>query len=98
MGTVGLMGSDDLLACFIAGNSFTWDDWFRIETEKAHLMEVSLFSFTWLLFIYLFFFFTKVVDILLNLSIFVYIGATMVLSIMIISKKNKRLKKNIVHL
>ncbi|KAI7890666.1 Sodium/hydrogen exchanger family-domain-containing protein [Mucor mucedo] len=57
MGTVGLIGSDDLLACFIAGNSFTWDDWFRIETEKAHLMEV--------------------VDILLNLSVFVYIGATM---------------------
>lgn len=58
MGTVGLIGSDDLLACFVAGNSFTWNDWFRIETEKAHLMEV--------------------VDILLNLSIFVYIGLTMV--------------------
>ncbi|CAO3637853.1 unnamed protein product [Mucor fragilis] len=57
MGTVGLIGSDDLLACFVAGNSFTWNDWFRIETEKAHLMEV--------------------VDILLNLSIFVYIGLTM---------------------
>ncbi|CEP08860.1 hypothetical protein [Parasitella parasitica] len=57
MGTVGLIGSDDLLACFIAGNSFTWNDWFRVETEKAHLMEV--------------------VDILLNLSIFVYIGSTM---------------------
>jgi hypothetical protein len=41
MGTVGLIGSDDLLACFIAGNSFTWDDWFRVETEKAHLMEVN---------------------------------------------------------
>lgn len=58
MGTVGLIGSDDLLACFVAGNSFTWNDWFRVETEKAHLMEV--------------------VDILLNLSIFVYIGLTMV--------------------
>jgi hypothetical protein len=41
MGIVGLIGSDDLLACFVAGNSLTWDDWFRIETEKAHLMEVS---------------------------------------------------------
>ncbi|ORZ03149.1 Sodium/hydrogen exchanger family-domain-containing protein [Syncephalastrum racemosum] len=39
MGCVGLMGSDDLLACFIAGNSFTWDDWFRVETENSHLME-----------------------------------------------------------
>ncbi|KAI8343119.1 Sodium/hydrogen exchanger family-domain-containing protein [Chlamydoabsidia padenii] len=56
MGTVSLIGSDDLLACFIAGNSFTWDDWFRKETENAHMAEV--------------------VDLLLNLSIFVYIGAT----------------------
>lgn len=55
-GTVSIIGSDDLLACFIAGNSFTWDDWFRIETENAHMAEV--------------------VDVLLNLSMFVYIGAT----------------------
>ncbi|OBZ85176.1 putative Na(+)/H(+) antiporter C3A11.09 [Choanephora cucurbitarum] len=55
-GGVGLIGSDDLLACFVAGNSLTWDDWFRTETEQAHLMEV--------------------VDMLLNLSIFVFIGAT----------------------
>ncbi|GAA5800593.1 hypothetical protein HPULCUR_006029 [Helicostylum pulchrum] len=57
MGTVGLVGSDDLLACFIAGNSFTWDDWFKTETENSHL--------------------TDVIDMLLNLSIFVYIGLTM---------------------
>ncbi|OCK77959.1 CPA1 family monovalent cation:H+ antiporter [Lepidopterella palustris CBS 459.81] len=31
-GTVGMIGSDDVLACFIAGNTFTWDDWFRLET------------------------------------------------------------------
>lgn len=60
MGSVGLLGSDDLLACFIAGNSFTWDDWFRTETENAHL--------------------TEVIDMLLNLTIFVYIGLTMVQS------------------
>lgn len=58
MGTVSMIGSDDLLSCFIAGNSFTWDDWFRKETENAHMSEV--------------------VDLLLNLSMFVYIGATMV--------------------
>lgn len=40
MGAVGLMGSDDLLACFIAGNAFTWNDWFRIKTEKENLIEV----------------------------------------------------------
>ncbi|KAI8379574.1 Cation/H+ exchanger [Radiomyces spectabilis] len=57
MGSVALIGSDDLLACFIAGNSFTWDDWFRTETRDSRLMEV--------------------VDMLLNLSIFVYIGITM---------------------
>ena len=26
-GTCGMIGSDDVLACFIAGNAFTWDDW-----------------------------------------------------------------------
>ncbi|KAF6824891.1 sodium/hydrogen exchanger family protein [Colletotrichum musicola] len=33
VGTCGMIGSDDVLACFIAGNAFTWDDWFRLETE-----------------------------------------------------------------
>lgn len=28
-----MIGSDDVLACFIAGNTFTWDDWFRLETK-----------------------------------------------------------------
>jgi sodium/hydrogen antiporter len=27
VGTCGMIGSDDVLACFIAGNAFTWDDW-----------------------------------------------------------------------
>jgi NhaP-type Na+/H+ or K+/H+ antiporter len=27
VGTCGMIGSDDILACFIAGNVFTWDDW-----------------------------------------------------------------------
>ncbi|OZJ04622.1 hypothetical protein BZG36_02041 [Bifiguratus adelaidae] len=57
VGVVTMIGSDDLLACFIAGNSFTWDDWFRQETEEAHLSEA--------------------IDMLLNLTIFVYIGAIM---------------------
>lgn len=26
-GTCGMIGSDDVLACFVAGNTFTWDDW-----------------------------------------------------------------------
>ena len=27
VGTCGMIGTDDVLACFIAGNVFTWDDW-----------------------------------------------------------------------
>ncbi|KAI8984694.1 Sodium/hydrogen exchanger family-domain-containing protein [Mycotypha africana] len=55
MSMTGFSGSDDLLACFVAGNAFSWDDWFRQETEEAHFQEV--------------------IDMMLNLSIFVYIGA-----------------------
>lgn len=49
-GTCGLIGSDDVLACFIAGNVFTWDDWFRLETLDDSLqptidmlLNVSIF-------------------------------------------------------
>ena len=45
-----MIGSDDVLACFIAGNVFTWDDWFRQETEDDSfqptidmLLNVSVF-------------------------------------------------------
>ncbi|CAI2186309.1 14430_t:CDS:10 [Funneliformis geosporum] len=55
-GIVSIIGSNDLLACFTAGTSFTWDDWFRKETEEAHLQEV--------------------IDMLLNLAVYVYVGAT----------------------
>ncbi|KAL5349608.1 hypothetical protein ACLOAV_005903 [Pseudogymnoascus australis] len=37
VGTDGLLGSDDVLACFVAGNAFTWDDWFRQETADDTL-------------------------------------------------------------
>jgi NhaP-type Na+/H+ or K+/H+ antiporter len=53
-GLVSLVRSDDLLACFIAGkklcgtislfeflgNSFTWDDYFRVRTQEAHFQPV----------------------------------------------------------
>jgi len=54
-GFVTIIGSNDFLASFVAGTSFTWDDWFRKETEEAHLQEV--------------------IDMLLNLAIFIYVGA-----------------------
>ncbi|KAK3216709.1 hypothetical protein GRF29_1g720075 [Pseudopithomyces chartarum] len=55
VGTMGMVGSDDILACFIAGNTFTWDDWFRLET-----MDDS---------------FQPTIDMLLNVSIFIWFGA-----------------------
>lgn len=50
LGTCGLLGTDDVLACFVAGNAFTWDDWFRLETKDDSLqptidmlLNVSIF-------------------------------------------------------
>lgn len=54
-GTCGMVGSDDVLACFIAGNVFTIDDWFRLETLDDSLQPT--------------------IDMLLNLSIFIWYGA-----------------------
>ncbi|KAM7206257.1 Sodium/hydrogen exchanger family domain containing protein [Rhypophila sp. PSN 637] len=54
LGTCGMIGSDDILACFIAGNVFTWDDWFRLETLDDSLQPT--------------------VDMLLNVSIFMWYG------------------------
>ncbi|KAI8089555.1 Sodium/hydrogen exchanger family-domain-containing protein [Halteromyces radiatus] len=54
MSMTGFSGSDDVLACFVAGNAFSWDEWFRIETEEAHFQDV--------------------IDMMLNLAVFVYIG------------------------
>jgi len=47
-----MLGSDDVLACFIAGNVFTWDDWFRLETEDDSLqptidMLLNVAIFMW---------------------------------------------------
>ncbi|KAI0025736.1 Sodium/hydrogen exchanger family-domain-containing protein [Xylariomycetidae sp. FL0641] len=51
-GTCGMIGSDDILACFIAGNVFTWDDWFRLETLDDSLqptidMLLNVAIFMW---------------------------------------------------
>ncbi|CCO28971.1 Na(+)/H(+) antiporter [Rhizoctonia solani AG-1 IB] len=37
---LGLIGSDDLLCCFIAGNSFSWDDRQRIAAEDAGFQDI----------------------------------------------------------
>ncbi|KAK8124094.1 Sodium/hydrogen exchanger family protein [Apiospora kogelbergensis] len=36
VGTCGAIGTDDLLACFVAGNALNWDGQFLEETEKRH--------------------------------------------------------------
>ncbi|KAL1970418.1 hypothetical protein VTN77DRAFT_5579 [Rasamsonia byssochlamydoides] len=53
MGTCGLIDSDDILACFIAGNAFTFDDWFRIRTMEDTLqptidLVLNMAMFIWL--------------------------------------------------
>ncbi|KAL1923417.1 uncharacterized protein VTP21DRAFT_8397 [Calcarisporiella thermophila] len=55
MGVIGIMDGDDFVSVFVAGIVFTWDDWFRRETEDAHFQEV--------------------IEALLNMTIFVYLGA-----------------------
>ncbi|KAJ5652215.1 hypothetical protein N7507_009641 [Penicillium longicatenatum] len=52
LGTCGLLGTDDVLACFIAGNTFTWDDWFRLQTKDDSLqptidMLLNVAIFLW---------------------------------------------------
>lgn len=52
LGTCGLIGTDDVLACFVAGNVFTWDDWFRLETKDDSLqptidMLLNVTIFLW---------------------------------------------------
>ncbi|KAJ1859925.1 hypothetical protein LPJ73_001620 [Coemansia sp. RSA 2703] len=39
VGVCTIIGTDDIFCCFIAGNSFTWDDWFRVEIEDTGLQE-----------------------------------------------------------
>ena len=52
LGTCGMIGTDDVLACFIAGNTFTWDDWFRVRTKDDSLqptvdMLLNVTIFLW---------------------------------------------------
>ncbi|KAJ2486400.1 hypothetical protein EV174_001151, partial [Coemansia sp. RSA 2320] len=52
VGVCTIIGTDDILCCFVAGNSFTWDDWFRVETEDAGLQETLNGLISMLFFIY----------------------------------------------
>ncbi|KAK9259458.1 Sodium/hydrogen exchanger family-domain-containing protein [Lipomyces tetrasporus] len=51
VGTAGMVGTDDLLACFVAGNMLTCD-WFRVETIEDSLpssldLILNVAMFTW---------------------------------------------------
>ena len=53
IGTCGIVNSDDVLACFVAGNAFTWDDWWRLKTLDDSLqdtvdMMLNMAIFLWL--------------------------------------------------
>ncbi|KAI0402144.1 Sodium/hydrogen exchanger family-domain-containing protein [Xylaria palmicola] len=65
-GTCGLIGSDDILACFIAGNAFTWDDWFRLATlDEKYLLKLTYWYSS----------LQPTIDMLLNVVIFMWYGA-----------------------
>ncbi|OTA96728.1 hypothetical protein M434DRAFT_67038 [Hypoxylon sp. CO27-5] len=67
-GTCGMIGSDDILACFIAGNVFTWDDWFRLQTlDEVRIFDISRRYWTFSL--------QPTIDMLLNVTIFMWYGA-----------------------
>ncbi|KAK5945677.1 hypothetical protein PMZ80_002883 [Knufia obscura] len=36
LGTCGILGTDDLLSCFVAGNALNWNGQYLLETEKRH--------------------------------------------------------------
>lgn len=55
-GVVAILGSDDFLAVFAAGNAFAWDAKFLEKTAESH--------------------FSEVLDMLFNISFFIFFGAT----------------------
>lgn len=40
IGLAGAAGLDDILVSFVAGNAFTYDDWYRCETEEDEVQNV----------------------------------------------------------
>lgn len=53
LGTAGMIGTDDLLAAFIAGNAFTWNDWFREETKDDTLQPTLDLMLNFAIFLWL---------------------------------------------
>lgn len=53
IGTAGLVGTDDLLACFVAGNTFTWNDEYRVETEDDTVQPTFDFALNLAIFLWI---------------------------------------------
>lgn len=51
-GITSLLKSDDILACFVTGMFFSWDDCFMTEIKESHLMEVIDLLFNHFFFIF----------------------------------------------
>jgi NhaP-type Na+/H+ or K+/H+ antiporter len=51
-GTMTLLGSDDILACYVAGTTLSWDGWLNDRIEETHIQEVldALLNSTYFLF------------------------------------------------
>lgn len=75
LGVVGVLGSDDVLACFIAGNSLTWYDFVRVETEDDSFQDGMSCSSRLATSPSANFLRRAVIDSILNASIFIYLGA-----------------------
>lgn len=52
LGTCGLFNSDDILACFVAGNSLTHNDWYRLRTLDNDTQEILDFVINLVIFVY----------------------------------------------
>ncbi len=53
LGLVGILGADDVLACFVVGNSLTWQDFYRLENEDETFQDVIDSLLNAAIFIYL---------------------------------------------
>ncbi|KAI1766611.1 Sodium/hydrogen exchanger family-domain-containing protein [Hypoxylon sp. FL1150] len=74
-GTCGMIGSDDILACFIAGNVFTWDDWFRLETlDEVRATGACLTTSECFFILMIIYSLQPTIDMLLNVTIFMWYG------------------------
>lgn len=43
-GTVSLLGSDDILACYAAGLALSWDSWINEQISESHIQGTTIFN------------------------------------------------------